>query len=147
MLVYNFLCLFTKPKAIELATRKVAAVSGDARRALDICRRAAELAQLEASGAAAVNKKQGVSGARVATTTTMQHINAALREMFASIKLTALRAVSHYEKLFLRAIVSEMSARSVEEVRLDRCIEQMYALCNLEGESTTFYMYLSTSTL
>jgi len=29
--------------AVRLATRKVAAVSGDARRALDICRRAAEL--------------------------------------------------------------------------------------------------------
>lgn len=31
------------PDAVQLVTRKVAAVSGDARRALDICRRAAEL--------------------------------------------------------------------------------------------------------
>ena len=31
--------------AVELCARKVAAVSGDARRALDICRRAAEIAQ------------------------------------------------------------------------------------------------------
>ena len=36
------------PDAIQFASRKVAAVSGDARRALDICRRAVELAEAEA---------------------------------------------------------------------------------------------------
>nr|CDS19719.1 origin recognition complex subunit 1 A [Echinococcus granulosus] len=106
------------PKAIELATRKVAAVSGDARRALDICRRAAELAQLE--------------GGRKATTT-MQHVNAALREMFTSLGLTALRSVSHYERLLLRAIVAEVAAQGVEEVPLNRCLQQLHVLCNLEG--------------
>jgi origin recognition complex subunit 1 len=35
------------PDAIQFASRKVAAVSGDARRALDICRRAVELAEGE----------------------------------------------------------------------------------------------------
>ncbi|KAF1817312.1 P-loop containing nucleoside triphosphate hydrolase protein [Eremomyces bilateralis CBS 781.70] len=35
------------PDAIQFASRKVAAVSGDARRALDICRRAVELAEAE----------------------------------------------------------------------------------------------------
>src|ERR1700728_777723 len=33
------------PDAVQFASRKVAAVSGDARRALDICRRAVELAE------------------------------------------------------------------------------------------------------
>ncbi|KAF2746432.1 P-loop containing nucleoside triphosphate hydrolase protein [Sporormia fimetaria CBS 119925] len=37
------------PEAIQFAARKVAAVSGDARRALDICRRAVEIAEAEAS--------------------------------------------------------------------------------------------------
>ncbi|VDL99115.1 unnamed protein product [Schistocephalus solidus] len=114
------------PKAIELAARKVAAVSGDARRALDICRRAAELAQLEVS-------KPSSDGRRTDELVTMTHINAALKEMFSSLKLTALRSLSRYEKILLRAIVAEASARSAEEVRLDRCIEQAYALCTLEG--------------
>ncbi|KAK5277668.1 Origin recognition complex, subunit 1, partial [Cryomyces antarcticus] len=35
------------PDAIQFASRKVAAVSGDARRALDICRRAVEIAEAE----------------------------------------------------------------------------------------------------
>ena len=34
--------------AVQFASRKVAAVSGDARRALDICRRAVEIAESEA---------------------------------------------------------------------------------------------------
>jgi origin recognition complex subunit 1 len=37
------------PDAIQFAARKVAAVSGDARRALDICRRAVEIAEAEAA--------------------------------------------------------------------------------------------------
>lgn len=40
-----------EPDAVQFASRKVAAVSGDARRALDICRRAVELAEAEAKGA------------------------------------------------------------------------------------------------
>ncbi|KAJ5893997.1 Origin recognition complex subunit 1 [Penicillium taxi] len=41
------------PDAVQFASRKVAAVSGDARRALDICRRAVEIAEQEADEAAA----------------------------------------------------------------------------------------------
>ncbi|KAI1336393.1 P-loop containing nucleoside triphosphate hydrolase protein [Xylariaceae sp. FL0016] len=37
-----------EPDAVQFASRKVAAVSGDARRALDICRRAVELAEADA---------------------------------------------------------------------------------------------------
>ncbi|KAI0204700.1 ATPase [Astrocystis sublimbata] len=39
-----------EPDAVQFASRKVAAVSGDARRALDICRRAVELAEAEWKG-------------------------------------------------------------------------------------------------
>lgn len=38
------------PDAIQFASRKVAAVSGDARRALDICRRAVEIAEADSLG-------------------------------------------------------------------------------------------------
>lgn len=41
------------PDAVQFASRKVAAVSGDARRALDICRRAVELAEAEIKAAEA----------------------------------------------------------------------------------------------
>jgi origin recognition complex subunit 1 len=43
------------PDAVQFASRKVAAVSGDARRALDICRRAVEIAEQAADEAAAAD--------------------------------------------------------------------------------------------
>lgn len=58
------------PEAIELVSRKVAAVSGDARRALDICRRATEITGRGASG------KIG-----------MTEVDKALSEMFSSLKV------------------------------------------------------------
>jgi origin recognition complex subunit 1 len=48
------------PDAIQFASRKVAAVSGDARRALDICRRAVEIAEQESDSAAKTGTKNGV---------------------------------------------------------------------------------------
>jgi len=44
-----------EPDAVQFASRKVAAVSGDARRALDICRRAVELAEADAKGSSGVS--------------------------------------------------------------------------------------------
>lgn len=46
------------PDAVQFAARKVAAVSGDARRALDICRRAVEIAETEAITREADNEAQ-----------------------------------------------------------------------------------------
>ena len=67
--------------AIQLAARKVAAVSGDARRALDICRRSTEIAEA-ATEAAGKGSEQLVG---------MTHVNAALQEMFSSPKIVAIR--------------------------------------------------------
>ncbi|ORY13527.1 P-loop containing nucleoside triphosphate hydrolase protein [Clohesyomyces aquaticus] len=46
------------PDAVQFAARKVAAVSGDARRALDICRRAVEIAEIEAIAREAENQEE-----------------------------------------------------------------------------------------
>lgn len=50
-----------EPDAIQFASRKVAAVSGDARRALDICRRAVEIAEQSSESAT------GKTGKRLST--------------------------------------------------------------------------------
>ncbi|EEH45787.1 origin recognition complex subunit 1 [Paracoccidioides brasiliensis Pb18] len=49
------------PDAVQFASRKVAAVSGDARRALDICRRAVEIAEQASETAAKVKMKAMLS--------------------------------------------------------------------------------------
>lgn len=47
------------PDAVQFAARKVAAVSGDARRALDICRRAVELAEADAKSREEEDEEEG----------------------------------------------------------------------------------------
>lgn len=72
--------------------RKVASVSGDARRALDICRRAAEIAEAEGK-AELVN---------------MTHVNEALNLMITQPKVQAIKHCSFLEQLILQSIVGEV---------------------------------------
>ncbi|CAM8976188.1 unnamed protein product [Rhodiola kirilowii] len=65
-------------QAIEFASRKVAAISGDARRALEICRRAAELADYNAKNQSA-DKISAVAGKALVG---MKEVQAAIQEMF-----------------------------------------------------------------
>ncbi|XP_060595750.1 origin recognition complex subunit 1-like [Ruditapes philippinarum] len=107
--------------AIQLAARKVAALSGDARRALDICRRATEIAELVAMK----QKKDVLVG--------MTHVDAALQEMFSSPKIVAIRNASDQEKTLLRAVVAEFQRLGLEEAEFSRVYNQHISLCRLEG--------------
>lgn len=57
----------------------MAALSGDARRCLDICRRAVEISEVETEN----NRKQQLVG--------LSHVEKALNEMFSSPKIVAMR--------------------------------------------------------
>ncbi|XP_071117576.1 origin recognition complex subunit 1-like [Haliotis cracherodii] len=107
--------------AVQLAARKVAALSGDARRALDICRRATEIAETEAK------TKQTV------IMIGMRHVDAALQEMFTSPKVVAIRNLSKHEKLFLQAVVAEFQRAGIEEALFSKLYTQHMSLCRFEG--------------
>lgn len=83
--------------AIQLVARKVASVSGDARRALDICRRATEIAEADFK---IKEKNKMVS---------MVHVQKAVEEMIASVKVTAIKSLSKMEQIFLQAVAAEVS--------------------------------------
>lgn len=102
--------------AIQLVSRKVAAVSGDARRCLDICRRATEIAMSQS-----------------AKLVEIEHVHAALQEMFATPMIQAMRNCSKHEQIFLQAIVAEFRHSGLEEVTLGRVVDQHCAICQLEG--------------
>lgn len=87
--------------AIQLVARKVASVSGDARRALDICRRATEVAELDSK---ATDTNQLV---------TMVHVQRAVQEMIASVKVLAIKSFSKLEQIFLQAVAAEVSQQLV----------------------------------
>ncbi|KAH8291014.1 hypothetical protein KR054_007795 [Drosophila jambulina] len=87
-----------KGEAVQLVARKVAAVSGDARRALDICRRATEIADTAS-----------------VKCVTMLHVQQALAEMIASAKVQAIKNCSRLEQIFLQAVAAEVTRTGVEE--------------------------------
>ncbi|XP_062544380.1 origin recognition complex subunit 1 [Armigeres subalbatus] len=90
-------------EAVQLVARKVAAVSGDARRALDICRRATEIADDKSKQ---IGKFVSVS---------MVHVQQALAEMIASAKVQTIKSCSKLEQLFLQAVTSEVTRTGIEE--------------------------------
>ncbi|XP_078417230.1 origin recognition complex subunit 1 [Cetorhinus maximus] len=107
--------------AIQLVGRKVAALSGDARRALDICRRAAEICEYSAAQQAA------------SSLVGMPHVVQALDEMFSSPYITAIRSASAQEQLFMRAVLAEFQRLGLEEATFQQIYQQHIGLCRIEG--------------
>jgi origin recognition complex subunit 1 len=123
--------------AITFAARKVAAVSGDARRALEICRRATELAERDNAEQAATETSKkllsringnsqtlGGSSSNKNTLVSIGHVDAAIRSMFSSAKITALKHASRMEQLFMKAIACLYQASGIEETSLNKIYEQ-----------------------
>ncbi|XP_056271375.1 origin recognition complex subunit 1-like [Pseudoliparis swirei] len=107
--------------ALQLVSRKVAALSGDARRCLDICRRATEICEHSAADPSAA----GLVG--------MSHVMEALNEMFSSTYITAIKCASLQEQLFLRAVIAEFRRLGLEEATFQQVFVQHQALCRVEG--------------
>ncbi len=75
-----------------MAARKVASVTGDARRALDICRRAVEIA--ERTNQEKRSPSKGKRSQKMPTPHVgMVHVTAAVSEMFSSPMVTAIRLI------------------------------------------------------
>ncbi|NXF32120.1 ORC1 protein, partial [Nyctibius bracteatus] len=106
--------------AIQLVSRKVAALSGDARRCLDICRRATEICEF-------------ASQKRTSEMVRMAHVTEAIDEMFSSPYINAIRNASLHEQIFLKAILAEFRQAGVEEATVQKVYHQHVALCRTEG--------------
>ncbi|MBN3276148.1 ORC1 protein, partial [Polyodon spathula] len=108
--------------ALQLVSRKVAALSGDARRCLDICRRATEICEFSSQR----------SGSGLVA---MSHVMEALDEMFSSPYITAIRCASVQEQIFLKAVIAEFRRLGLEEATFQQVFRQHLALCRVEGLS------------
>ncbi|XP_043286628.1 origin recognition complex subunit 1 [Venturia canescens] len=105
-----------KKDAMELIARKVASVSGDARRALDMCRRAIEIAES--------NKGDTVD---------LSDVQKVLNEMITNPKVAAIKYCSVMEKQFLQAVRSEIARTGVEESDFINVHQQLVSICSFEG--------------
>lgn len=126
------------PDAIQFASRKVAAVSGDARRALDICRRAVEIAeQAHDSGVTKeddadslpptpsktparnqnANKRQQQSqtGKNAPGRVTIATIKQAIQEATSTPLQQSLRSLPLSAKLFLAALLARVRRTGISE--------------------------------
>ncbi|KAF5092404.1 hypothetical protein D0Z00_004603 [Geotrichum galactomycetum] len=106
--------------AIEFASRKVASVSGDARRALDICRRAVEISEIEA-------KESGDKEAKVK----ISHIKKAIDETTHSPVFLYLQELPLACKVFLSAVLARVRRSGVIENPLGDILEETHRICKL----------------
>ncbi|XP_050092711.1 origin recognition complex subunit 1 [Anopheles aquasalis] len=99
--------------AVQLVSRKVAAVSGDARRALDICRRATEFCS--------------------SSIVSMTQVQMVLAEMIASPQVKTIRSCSRIEQMFLHAVTMEVTRIGIDECCFLGVYAQLETLCAFSG--------------
>ena len=133
------------PDAIQFASRKVAAVSGDARRALDICRRAVEIAEAADTGAenpllATPSRKRNEEqtngiiekkGGKVTIATIKQAINEATTSPIQQY----LKALPLVSKVFLAAVLARARRTGVNECVMGDVIEEAKRLGQMSAEN------------
>ncbi|KAL3199392.1 hypothetical protein MRX96_014036 [Rhipicephalus microplus] len=109
------------PDAVQLVARKQCP---ETRRALDVCRRATEIAEHSLHGSPKKTTRHVVG---------MAHVDCAIQEMFSSPKIRAIRCLSQQEQIFLRAVVAEFRRTGVEETTFSKVYNQHITICRLEG--------------
>lgn len=125
--------------AVRLVARKTAAASGDARRALDICRRATEIAERKAlTGGAPKSptkspRKSPVKRDKTRVQVELMDVDQAIKEMFSSPMIMAIRSCSEMEKFLLKGVIAEFMRTGLEEAVLSRVIEQYGSIARFEG--------------
>lgn len=121
-------------QAIEFASRKVAAISGDARRALEICRRAAEIADYRMKLIS--NPDFSTSGKGLVG---MVDVEAAIQEMFQAPHIQMMKSCSRLSKIFLTAMVHELYKTGMGETTFEKLAMRVSRLCTSNGEVFSGY--------
>ena len=140
--------------AVQFAARKVAAVSGDARRCLDICRRAVEIAEAEeeegeearlcatpSKSARRKERRDKVERVRDAARgkVTIQTIKAAINEATSSPLQQYLKTLPLAAKVFLAALLACMRRTGVNECVLADVVEEARRLALMAVENPRVY--------
>uniref|UniRef100_A0A915B4S4 Origin recognition complex subunit 1 n=3 Tax=Parascaris univalens TaxID=6257 RepID=A0A915B4S4_PARUN len=100
--------------AVELASRKVASVSGDLRKALDILRRAAQIA--------IDSKSKRLS---------MKHVQEAVKEASTTASVELVRSLSVHSELILRAALAEHASSGLDELPFSDLLKQYRLQCHV----------------
>lgn len=127
--------------AVQFASRKVAAVSGDARRALDICRRAVEIAETDSINPESIPntpskkaKDSVVASSKAVGKVTIATIKRAINEATTSPLQQYLRSLPLASKLLLAALVIKTRRTGLAESIMGEVIDEAKRLAKLDTE-------------
>lgn len=133
--------------AIEIASRKVASVSGDARRALKVCKRAAEIAEQhymakhgysydgQQTSKSDMNDAEDVNDQEGVQTVHISHIMRALNETTNSQSTKFISRLSFTGKLFLYALLKLMKKTGLQEQQLGDIIDEIRLLIEANAKN------------
>eukprot|EP01132_Coremiostelium_polycephalum_P007759 gene7759-9549_t len=115
--------------AIQICAMRVSAVSGDARRALEICRRAATLADFEHKKL--LEQQPNALPGKV----TASHIEKVL-DLFSTPIVFTIKNCSFYEKIFLFSFYKEQKQSGQFEIQYGKICDQLKTLCRIHQLQT-----------
>jgi len=108
--------------AVQLASMKVAQISGDARRALELCRRGIELAEVRI-------EREREMGTNFVDRCGPSDISRAQNEMFSATYMKMLKGLSKHERIFLAALLLKTRQVGYKEVYVSDVLEIHEKLC------------------
>lgn len=115
------------PDAIQFASRKVAAVSGDARRALDICRRAVELAEADApNDPTTPSKREPQTQSKGSGRVTIATIKKAINEATTNPIQQHLRSLPLMSKLVMAALLLRIRRTGLAETTFGETLDEIH---------------------
>ncbi|KAL3420755.1 ATPase [Phlyctema vagabunda] len=126
------------PDAVQFASRKVAAVSGDARRALDICRRAVELAEadsLEAGVAFPGTPSKTGKHVKSLGKVTIATVKRAINEATTSPLQQYLRSLPFSSKVLLAALLTKTRQTGLAESILGDVLDKAKQMARMDTGS------------
>ena len=143
------------PDAIEIASRKIASVSGDARRALKVCKRATEIAEeyymlqhsydyggsgnasapITEEPASPTKKERDEYGEYEVQVVDIKHIMRALNETLNSNYVTFISRQSFTTRLFLCAFLHLIEKTGSQEQTLGDIIDEIRTLIQVNGNN------------
>ncbi|ORX87891.1 P-loop containing nucleoside triphosphate hydrolase protein [Anaeromyces robustus] len=106
--------------AIQLCARRVSAVSGDARRALDICRQAVEIVE---------RKSKQSKGEKLLVTPAI--ISQVTKSIFASPTMMIIKRACLHQKIFLISVVNELRRSGIGETSFGCVSNEHLSLCRI----------------
>lgn len=128
------------PDAVQFASRKVAAVSGDARRALDICRRAVELAETDVQGEPNTPSKAGRADNATKKSNsgrvTIATIKKAINEATTNPIQQHLRSLPLMSKLLIAALLLRVRRTGLAETTFGETLDELQR-ANLRAPAST----------